>query len=209
MNRQVIAVVVILTSIGTGAWARSKHDWESATKLKPGASVYVILWKGQPVSGRVVEVDARGLRIATRYPWDNGVPEEIARKEVKKIILLRRPLLPSPKAMLVGGAVVGAIAGTTTVAVRDQHNCQGCKGPEIVLGGAAGSFFGFMGAVVVETGFGVAALFHHSKIIYQADSQDKNPVNANLACGPRHSQIEDSCRRCLHHNPDQARHGCG
>lgn len=141
-----------------------KRDWERVKRLKHGTSVYVILEKGQPVSGRIDAVDDNGLRVATIYPWDKGVPEPIARENVLRVVHVRRRILPDPGAMLAGGIVIGGGAGLIAGAISDiRHGNNG----RWVTGGLGGAGLGFLGACVTEAGFGVMALFRHDKVVYE------------------------------------------
>lgn len=161
--RWLLAVALVVSSLCSQAFA-SKHDWERVKRLKHGTSIYVILDKGQPVSGRYAGADDRRLRVATIYPWDNGVPEEIARENVRRIVHFRHRILPDPGAMIAGGIVIGGAAGLTTGAVSDVRN--GTNGRWLIdgLGGAGAGFFG---ACMAEAGFGVVALFRHDKVVYE------------------------------------------
>jgi hypothetical protein len=167
--RQVLILVLVLASTSPFVLARNKRDWERAKKLKRGSSVYVTLWKGQPVSGRVVAVDAQVLRLETLYSWDNDAPEQIARENVERIVLLRHPLLPDLQKLLIGGALIGGVAGVTIGAIRDAKDSNNGNW---AIDGLAGAGLGFFGACVTGTGLGVAALFHHDKLVYQ-DNVDK------------------------------------
>lgn len=150
-------------------------------------SVYVSLWKGQPVSGRVVLVDEHGLEIATRYPWDNGIPEKIARENVARIVLVHHPVLPDPQKVISGATLIGGAAGATAGAISHTDRESG----RWVLDGIAGAGLGFFVGCVAEAGFGTAALFHHDRVVYEGVYRNSGYSDANLRSGPGNSQIED------------------
>lgn len=143
-----------------------KREWERVKQLKHGTSIYVILDKGQPVSGRFAGADDSGLRVATIYPWDKGVPEPIARENVLRVVHVRRRILPDLGAMMAGGIVIGGGAGLMAGAISDvRHGNNG----RWFVGGLGGAGMGFMGACVTKAGFGVVALFRHDKVVYEVD----------------------------------------
>ena len=142
----------------------NKRDWEHVKRLKHGTSVYVILEKGQPVSGRIVCADDRGLRVATRYPWDNGVPEQVGRANVRRVVKLRHPVLPGPEKVIIGGTLAGGAVGAVAGGISDAKN--GNNGRWLV-DGLAGAGLGFLGACMTEAGFGVVAIFRQDKVVYE------------------------------------------
>lgn len=162
--RWLLTMGLMLLSVCPQVFA-NKRDWERVKRLKHGTAVYVILDKGQPVSGRIVGADDRGLRVATVYPWDNGAPEQIARENVRRVVHLRHRILPDPEAMLAGGIVTGGGAGLMAGAISDiRHGNNG----RWVTGGLGGAGIGFLGACMTEAGFGVVALFRHDQVVYEA-----------------------------------------
>lgn len=175
-----ILILCVLTAFSSQSFARS-HNWTRVEKLKSGTSLQVDLWKGPAVVGKLDSVSGSAVRLKL---WDDTPMEPISRGDIRRIIQLRRSHLKDPHKLLVTGAVIGGIAGATSVAVLDRNDCQGCKGFRIVLGGVAGAWFGFLGAAVVGVGLGTADLVHHSKVIYVAE----RPPAKVLPLVPRFSE---------------------
>jgi hypothetical protein len=171
--RRLLILVLMFSATCPQVFARNKHDWESAKRLKPGTSVYVRLRNQLYVSGRVVSVDDRMLRVSTIYPWDNGQPEEILRANVQKIVQIRRRILPDPHKVIVGGALIGGAVGVTAGAIDDAtHGNNG----RWFVGGLGGAGLGFFAACMTEAGFGVVALFRPNRVAYEyRDSSAANP----------------------------------
>lgn len=162
--RWVLTVGLIVIAVCPQLFA-GKRDWERVKRLKHGTSVYVILEKGQPVSGRFAGAGDSGLYVATIYPWDNGVPEQIARENVRRVVHVRRRILPDPGAMMAGGIVIGGGAGLMAGAISDvRHGNNG----RWFVGGLGGAGVGFLGACLTEAGFGVVAIFRQDKIVYES-----------------------------------------
>ncbi len=157
-----ILILCMLTAFSSQAFAK-RDDWTKVEKLKAGTSLQVELWSGPTVVGRLESATDSAVRLKL---WDGTPMEPITRGGIRRIIQLRRSHLKDPHKLLVTGAVIGGIAGATSVAVLDRNDCQGCKGFRIVAGGAGGALFGFLGAAVIGVGLGTADLVHHSKVIY-------------------------------------------
>lgn len=169
--RRLLTLILILASAGPQVLARDKNDWERVKKLKHGTSVYVTLMKGQPVSGRVVGADEGNLRLATLYPWDNGVPEMIARDNVERIVIVRHRILPDPRGVITWGMLIGGAVGTTAGAIGDIRHGNNDRWLVDGLGGVGSGFFA---ACMAEAGFGIAALFRHDKVIYENHGAGRN-----------------------------------
>ena len=161
--RWLLTMGLMLLSVCPQVFA-SKRDWERVKRLKHGTAVYVILDKGQPVSGRIDAADDHGLRVATVYPWDNGVDEQVGRANVRRVVKLRHPVLPDPEKVLIGGMLAGGAVGAVAGGISDAKN--GHNGRWLV-DGLAGAGLGFLGACMTEAGFGVVALFRHDKVVYE------------------------------------------
>lgn len=157
--------VLMLTS---GLHARDKHNWENVGKLKPGSSVLVVLWKGDTLSGRLVDVSSSGLRLSSSYPPPPGTSPtfRIERNTIKTIVLLRNRRLPNPGRWMLTGALVGGGVGVTAGAIRDATDRNNGRW---LTGGLAGAGVGFLGSCAVLTGVGVAALLRHNKVVYEAN----------------------------------------
>lgn len=178
-------MVLCITLLGFSAqvFARN-HDWSEVEKLKPGTSLQVELWSGPTVVGKLESATDSAVRLKL---WDGTPMEPITRGGIRRIIQLRRSHLRDPHKLLVTGAVIGGIAGATSVAVLDRNDCQGCKGFRIVAGGAGGALFGFLGAAVIGVGLGTADLVHHSKVIYVG----QHPPAKALPLVPQLSESSD------------------
>jgi len=146
--------------------------------MKQGTPVWVELWKGVTLRGRLQSADGKGLRLVLTYPWDGTPVEDVSRADVRKVIHVRHPFLPDPHTVMVGGAFIGGATGAAAVAIGDKNDCQGCKGFRIVLGGVGGAILGFVGAATVEGGFGVYGLFHHNKVVYEDTTASFYPHNS-------------------------------
>jgi hypothetical protein len=163
--RKLLILCAILVVFSVQLFARN-HDWNKVEKLKPGTLLEIELWKGPVVVGRLELATDSSVRLKL---WYGTAMEEISRNLVRRVIRVPRTHAPDPHKLLVAGAVVGGVAGATAVSVSDHHDCQGCKGFRIVMGGAAGAGLGFMGAAMIGAGIEVADLLHHSKVIYVGD----------------------------------------
>jgi hypothetical protein len=163
--RKLLIVFASLVVFSSQFFAR-KGDWNKVETLKPGTSPEIELWKGPVVVGRLELANDSSLRLKLS---DGTAMDEISRNLVRREIRVPRTHVPDPHKLLVAGAVVGGVAGATAVSVLDNHDCQGCKGFKIVMGGAAGAGLGFMGAALIGAVIEVADLFHHRKVIYVAD----------------------------------------
>lgn len=163
--RTILIVGLLLLQFSPRVLA-TNHDWTKVEKLKPGTSLEVELWSGPAVVGKLESATTSGIRLKL---WDGTPMEIISRTDVRRVIRLRRSHLGDPHKLLTTGAVIGGLAGATAVAITDRNDCQGCKGFRIVAGGAAGAWFGFLGAAVVGAGMGTADLFHRAKVIFVAE----------------------------------------
>jgi hypothetical protein len=201
-----VALVIVSAFISTPVFARNKHDWERVKKLRPGAPVYVTLSKGMPISGRVVVAEEHEITLATRYPWDNGIPEKIDRENVERIVLVKQRHLPDGGKVLVGATLLGGAVGATAGAVNHAHGDDG----RWIVDGLGGAGVGFFLGCVVDVGVGVAAFFQHDKLVYEsnrngfsssrgrsranrpgANGVGANLLEANVKDGTRNPQIED------------------
>lgn len=163
--KTLLIIGITLLAFTPQVFAR-KSDWSKVEKLKFGTSLQVDLWSGPAVVGKLVSATDANLRLKL---WDGTPMEAISRNDIRRVIQLRRSHLKDPHKLLATGAVIGGVAGATAVAIGDRNDCQGCKGFRIVAGGAAGAWFGFLGAAMVGAGMGTADLVHHSKVIYEAE----------------------------------------
>src|SRR6266567_3694404 len=127
--RRVLAAVLVLLSFCSPLFARQNSDWGKVEGLRQGTPVWVELVKGVTLSGRFQSADAKGIQITLSYPSGSIPVEKIPRADVRRVVrVVRRPFLPDPHKMLVGGAIIGGAAGATAVAIDDTNDCQGCKG---------------------------------------------------------------------------------
>ncbi|HWH59282.1 MAG TPA: hypothetical protein VN682_16760 [Terriglobales bacterium] len=163
--RAISIIGLLLLAFSLQAFARN-HDWTKVQKLKHGTSLEIERWSGPAVVGKLESASGSGIRLKL---WDGTPMEEISRNDVRRVLHLRRSHLGDPHKLLTTGAVIGGIAGATTVAITDRNDCQGCKGFRIAAAGAGGAMFGFLGAAIVGAGFGTFDLLHHSKVIYVAE----------------------------------------
>lgn len=178
-----LIVGLLLFAFSAQVFARD-NDWTRVQKLKPGSSLGIELWSGPVVVGKLESATGSGIRLKL---WDGTPMQEVSRSHIRRVIRLHRSHLGDPHKLLTTGAVIGGIAGATTVAITDRNDCQGCKGFRIVAGGAGGAMFGFLGAAIVGAGIGTADLLHRSKVIYVAERPpSKLPRLVSPASGGAH-----------------------
>jgi len=173
MMRRTLTTMLIVLLFVPELPGRSNHDWESVKKLKSGAIVEVLLWKGENISGEVEGVSATGMQIATvggnvdpRVGW----LRDVDRASIQRIVRIRHPNLPDSKRWMITGTVAGAAVGVTTGAVQDvEHGNNG----RWLLGGLGGAGFGFFvscAALAAVASVQLAQLPRHRQIVYEDTS---------------------------------------
>jgi hypothetical protein len=169
--RRVITLLFATLFFAVQLSARAVTNWENVEKLKPGTPIWVLLWTGENVAGRVEGVSGTELRV-TPFEWTNGgvwTLHEVKRANVQRITRIYHHRLPNSRHWMVVGTVAGGAIGATTGAISDaNHHTSTARWFTGGLAGAGLGFFVSCGALaavgVFELGSDIA---HPRRVVYE------------------------------------------
>ena len=177
--RRTIAALMIVLLLAPELPARSSRDWENVKKLKPGATVEILLWNGQNLSGEIDAVTDTGLQLAPPDRHQAGLLHEVGRTTIRRIVRLREPYLPDGRRWMVTGAVAGGAIGLTAGAVADVRHGGNYHWFEGAFGGAGLGFLVSCAGLAAVGAVDVGRLARRRKVVYE-DKSNRAPHSGPL-----------------------------
>lgn len=165
------AILAAILVVVPAAPAQSVRDWNNVQKLKLEDPILIRLRSGEKVRGEFVEVLDDRLQIAAFVPFQYDVRNlrEINRADIRKIELVRRDQhLPNPRTWAIRGAIVGGAAGVGLGIHRDISEPTACGHACWFVDGVGGAGGGYMVGLISCATVGIAHLFRHNRLIYEA-----------------------------------------